>query len=120
MKDMTACGINRKTGHACHTTHKRIINLFYTHYNCFKVKGKDLNEQRVHFEILRRKCLVKLHTVIPQWFRSQKGPVNFELKVIFKGGAGNGFLQIADMSCVSNTVYTVCQCSSGENDSTIL
>jgi len=63
---------------------------------------------------------VKLHTVIPQWFRSQNGLVNLELKIILKEGAGNGFLQIADMSYVSNTLFTVCRCSSGENDSTIL
>ena len=70
--------------------------------------------------ILKRKYLVKLHTVIPQWFRSQDGPVNFELTIIFKEGAGNGFLQIADISYVSNTVFAVCQCSSGGNYSTIL
>ena len=63
---------------------------------------------------------MKLHTVIPQWFRSQDGPGNFELTIIFNKGAGNGFLQIADMSYLTNTVFTLCQCSSGEYDSTML
>jgi hypothetical protein len=84
------------------------------------VKVTDLNEQRVHFEDFIKGMSCELHTVVPQWFRSQDRTVNFKLKIIFNEGAGNGFLQMADMSYASNTLFTVCQCSSGENDSTIL
>jgi hypothetical protein len=54
------------------------------------------------------------------WFKSQNGTVNFELKIIFKEGARNGFLRLADMLYVTNSLFTVHQYSFGENENPIL